>query len=500
MIKKYGPLMGFIFLLGFAAVVRAEPLNVADLAHEDSASLKSAVLFWPTKKEDAATNNIVRIYLEGRYHAALPLGGYTIINTCNDDVAADISLIDGLGNLLDKASQSLIFNGKNRQYYEIHVEGDKVVMLSVPDKNFDASVNGVMRYIPTMVSRAGVTKCDVMSSNDSDGDGVIDQVDDCPQTLKGIRVDTRGCPIDSDDDGVPDYYDECPNTPKGFVVNDVGCPVKGGKKVIPVKATSKEEVNAVGASILVPVPVPVIVPVPSVTDTKGPVKTIVKPVPFGKKSLKLVFEANQGNLVDASSGVLAALGESLTGQTQLKVKLTIPRNKKESVEQIALWQQRSDTVLAYFKDKGLLATNITVTEQFTKASFKCPKANVSAVIDAEVGIVITKQQSILGQYWIQLWAGRQSPSESVLTELKKKAGNNSQTLRVVKSSKDQFSRVLLGDFASYSVAKVVLKSVDIEGAFIRFTDATPVKNNSSEQGSAEPCVTPMMNYIDIQIK
>jgi len=58
---------------------------------------------------------------------------------------------------------------------------------------------------------------------DTDGDGVPDHLDQCPDTPKGVKVDKQGCPIDTDGDGVPDYLDECPDTPKGATVNSVGC-------------------------------------------------------------------------------------------------------------------------------------------------------------------------------------------------------------------------------------------------------------------------------------
>ncbi len=46
---------------------------------------------------------------------------------------------------------------------------------------------------------------------DSDGDGVTDDKDQCPNTPQGVKVDEKGCPLDSDGDGVPDYQDKCPN-------------------------------------------------------------------------------------------------------------------------------------------------------------------------------------------------------------------------------------------------------------------------------------------------
>ena len=91
---------------------------------------------------------------------------------------------------------------------------------------------------------------------DSDGDGVMDQLDKCPDTPKGTAVDGSGCKLpeaktivkqiiepapmsfdnnecpvktnlpDRDRDGVEDSIDQCPNTPCDFSVDKKGCPVK----------------------------------------------------------------------------------------------------------------------------------------------------------------------------------------------------------------------------------------------------------------------------------
>jgi outer membrane protein OmpA-like peptidoglycan-associated protein len=61
-------------------------------------------------------------------------------------------------------------------------------------------------------------------STDSDGDGVFDDKDTCPDTPKGATVDAKGCPQDADGDGVFDGIDMCANTPKGAKVDAKGCP------------------------------------------------------------------------------------------------------------------------------------------------------------------------------------------------------------------------------------------------------------------------------------
>lgn len=63
-------------------------------------------------------------------------------------------------------------------------------------------------------------------AKDSDGDGVPDRKDKCPNTPAGVAVDADGCPLDRDGDGVPDYKDDCPDTPGLASLN--GCPDKDG--------------------------------------------------------------------------------------------------------------------------------------------------------------------------------------------------------------------------------------------------------------------------------
>ena len=66
---------------------------------------------------------------------------------------------------------------------------------------------------------------------DSDGDGVADPNDRCPNTPPGVAVDANGCPLDEDGDGVPDYLDECPGTPIGAAVDAKGCHFEDEKAI-----------------------------------------------------------------------------------------------------------------------------------------------------------------------------------------------------------------------------------------------------------------------------
>jgi len=57
---------------------------------------------------------------------------------------------------------------------------------------------------------------------DTDGDGVKDKEDRCPDTPKGVKVDAKGCPSDRDKDGIADHIDQCPDE-KGVPALQ-GCP------------------------------------------------------------------------------------------------------------------------------------------------------------------------------------------------------------------------------------------------------------------------------------
>ncbi|HEY8257570.1 MAG TPA: OmpA family protein [Gemmatimonadales bacterium] len=89
------------------------------------------------------------------------------------------------------------------------------------DEDADGVPNGVDRCTGTAAGAAVDARgC----PKDSDGDNIPDGLDRCPDTPAGVLVSPNGCPKDSDGDGSPDGLDRCSDTPRGATVDVLGCP------------------------------------------------------------------------------------------------------------------------------------------------------------------------------------------------------------------------------------------------------------------------------------
>lgn len=99
----------------------------------------------------------------------------------------------------------------------------------------DTDGDGVADYLDKCPGTPAGVKVDATGcALDTDGDGVADHMDKCPGTPSGVMVDASGCALDTDGDGVADYLDKCPGTPKGIPVDPTGCPqiIKKGEKIV----------------------------------------------------------------------------------------------------------------------------------------------------------------------------------------------------------------------------------------------------------------------------
>ena len=90
------------------------------------------------------------------------------------------------------------------------------------------------------------------SQKDTDGDGVFDSVDSCSDTPNGESVDSNGCSDsqkDTDSDGVMDSVDTCPNTTIGITIDSNGCalsPIYLGSNGITIKCFEWGEIGQTG--------------------------------------------------------------------------------------------------------------------------------------------------------------------------------------------------------------------------------------------------------------
>lgn len=226
--------------------------------------------------------------------------------------------------------------------------------LAIPGLSFAKGVIGYAVDSSGTVVRDGVGKC-VQTSEwtrermieacgkpaekpaDSDGDGVTDDKDKCPNTPAGVKVDTDGCPIDSDGDGVADYMDKCPNTPAGAAVDTNGCPLDSDGDGI--------------ADYLDKCPN---TPAGSRVDNSGcPLKAVIE--------LRGVnFANNSAQLKANSTAILDEMAITLKRYPDLKVEIAGHTDSSGSNElNASLSQRRAEAVRKYLIDKGVNAGNLT---------------------------------------------------------------------------------------------------------------------------------------------
>ncbi len=215
---------------------------------------------------------------------------------------------------------------------------------------------------------------------DTDGDGVVDANDRCPNTPAGWEVGTDGCPLDSDKDKVPNSIDACPNTPLGQPVGANGCPMDDDKDGVPnnVDKCPNTKQNVV-------------------VDEKGCDKVVTQKVEqqinivfdSGKAVIKPEFKAEVAKIADLAKQYPAAF-ISIEGHTDASGK---------PASNTVLSQQRADAVrMMLIKDFGVAADRLTakgfgssqpVADNNT-AEGKAKNRRVIAVLTGERQVVVTK--------------------------------------------------------------------------------------------------------------
>src|SRR5574338_4156 len=193
--------------------------------------------------------------------------------------------------------------------------------------------------------------------NDTDGDGLPDDVDKCPMEAedKDGFQDDDGCPeADNDSDGIPDAVDKCPNEPEdkdGFQDDD-GCPdpdndadgVLDGSDKCPDPPETKNGYQ---------------------DDDGCPDEIPQKVKQFTGVIQGINFKVNSSDLLPASNKTLDKAVKVLQEFPDLKLEIQghtddQPIKKGGKFEDNkALSQARAETVKAYFVKKGIDESRLT---------------------------------------------------------------------------------------------------------------------------------------------
>jgi len=137
-------------------------------------------------------------------------------------------LFGGVGYMWDNMESGVNFDGGAGLKFPVGANTALFVAASYV-KGIDGTrgVNGVEETVTDdHIMVTSIIEFALGSAKDSDGDGVKDKKDECPDTPPGVQVDEKGCPLDRDGDGVPDYKDECPD--EAGPASLAGCPDRDG--------------------------------------------------------------------------------------------------------------------------------------------------------------------------------------------------------------------------------------------------------------------------------
>ncbi len=173
---------------------------------------------------------------------------------------------------------------------------------------------------------------------DSDRDGVKDSKDKCPGTPAGVRVNADGCAVDSDGDGVSDDKDKCPGTPRGAKVDANGCELDGDKDGV-VDRLDECPNSPAGAQV----------------DVKGcEIKDEIK-LPG------VNFESNSDRLLPGAEGVLNDAAATLRKNPSIRVEVQGHTDSDGAAEyNESLSARRAATVHDYLVARGVAADRMTV--------------------------------------------------------------------------------------------------------------------------------------------
>ncbi len=195
----------------------------------------------PDQEQLAAGLELQRVFRRAeRFSPYIHIGaGYMNLDVAGLEEQEGAMYTGGAGFLLDMFDSNIALRGewkvrfdrasddRNRQDHLFSV-GFQIPFGAGTPKFVDSDGDGVADGIDRCPNTPAGTRVDAYGCEvDSDGDGVKDSMDKCPGTPRGVSVDSDGCPMDSDGDGVTDDKDKCPNTVSGAKVGADGCELDG---------------------------------------------------------------------------------------------------------------------------------------------------------------------------------------------------------------------------------------------------------------------------------
>lgn len=183
---------------------------------------------------------------------------------------------------------------------------------------------------------------------DSDGDGVANRQDQCPNTPKGAKVDAKGCPLDSDGDGVFDGLDKCPGTPAGVKVNADGCPPPVVVK--PAEPVAVKQAELVAAKPMVVKPAePMVVTLDAAEGVN--------------------FDSDSAKLRPESSARLKKAAATLKSWGEVKVEVAGHTDSTNTdAYNLKLSQRRAEAVRAHLIKKGGVAAERLTAKGYGESS------------------------------------------------------------------------------------------------------------------------------------
>ncbi|MGH7740784.1 MAG: OmpA family protein [Candidatus Eiseniibacteriota bacterium] len=177
---------------------------------------------------------------------------------------------------------------------------------------------------------------------DTDGDGVADRLDLCPDTPRGAQVDDYGCPWDADGDGVLNGLDKCPSTPARSPVDADGCDAmqRGARNATHAEAPESR------ASAPPPMPPP--------SEPHNELEK--KLIATGEIRLENVyFETGSAVLLPESEATLNEAGHALEKFAALKLEVQGHTDSRgSSAYNQKLSQSRAESVRSYLLQHFLL--------------------------------------------------------------------------------------------------------------------------------------------------